>query len=51
MAFIIKRGKTYSVVYYKGKKKDRKQIWESGFSYVKRNGVIPPRLSLVKVVL
>ena len=29
MASIVKRGKSYSVVYYVGKK----QLWESGLSY------------------
>lgn len=33
MASIIKRGKTYSVVHYEGKGKDRHQVWESGLSY------------------
>lgn len=33
MASIVKRGKTYSVVYYEGKGKDRQQVWESGLSY------------------
>ena len=33
MASIIKRGKTYSVVYYEGKGKNKQQIWESGLSY------------------
>lgn len=33
MASIIKRGKTYSVVYYEGKGRNKQQIWESGLSY------------------
>ena len=33
MASIVKRGKTYSVVYYEGKGKNRHQVWESGLSY------------------
>lgn len=33
MASIIKRGKTYSVVYYEGKGKNKQQVWESGLSY------------------
>ena len=33
MESIIKRGKTYSVVHYEGKGKDRHQVWESGLSY------------------
>lgn len=33
MASIIKRGKTYSVVHYEGRGKDRHQVWESGLSY------------------
>lgn len=33
MASIIKRGKTYSVVYYEGEGKEKHQIWESGLSY------------------
>lgn len=33
MASIVKRGKTYSLVYYEGKGKDRHQVWESGLSY------------------
>jgi len=33
MASIIKRGKTYSVVFYEGDGKDRHQVWESGLSY------------------
>jgi hypothetical protein len=33
MASIVKRGKTYSIVYYEGEGKDRHQIWESGLSY------------------
>lgn len=33
MASIVKRGKTYSLVYYEGKGKDRLQVWESGLSY------------------
>lgn len=34
MASIVKRGKTYSVVYYEGKGSNRHQIWESGLSYL-----------------
>ena len=33
MASIVKRGKTYSVVYYEGEGKNRHQVWESGLSY------------------
>ena len=33
MASIIKRGKTYSLVYYEGEGKERHQVWESGLSY------------------
>ena len=33
MASIIKRGKTYSIVYYEGEGNDRHQVWESGLSY------------------
>lgn len=33
MASIVKRGKTYSVVYYEGVGKKRHQVWESGLSY------------------
>jgi len=33
MASIIKRGKSYSIVYYEGEGKSRRQIWESGLSY------------------
>ena len=33
MASIVKRGKTYSVVFYEGVDKDRHQVWESGLSY------------------
>ena len=33
MASIVKRGKTYSVVYYEGEGSNRHQIWESGLSY------------------
>lgn len=33
MASIVKRGKSYSVVYYVGKGKNRHQEWESGLSY------------------
>lgn len=33
MASIVKRGKTYSVVYYEGEGKNRHQMWESGLSY------------------
>ena len=33
MASIVKRGKTYSIVYYEGEGKDRHQVWESGLSY------------------
>lgn len=33
MASIVKIGKSYAVVYYEGKGKDRRQIWESGLSY------------------
>lgn len=33
MASIVKRGKTYSVVYYEGTGKNRHQVWESGLSY------------------
>lgn len=33
MASIVKRGKTYSVIYYEGKGKSRQQHWESGLSY------------------
>ncbi len=29
MASIVKRGKTYSVVYYEGEGKKRQQKWES----------------------
>ena len=33
MASIVKRGKSYSVVYYQGTGKKRQQVWESGLSY------------------
>lgn len=33
MASIVKRGKSYSVVYYVGEGKQRQQVWESGLSY------------------
>ena len=33
MASIVKRGKTYSIIYYEGAGKDRHQVWESGLSY------------------
>lgn len=33
MASIVKRGKTYSVVYYEGEGKNKRQVWESGLSY------------------
>lgn len=33
MASIVKRGKTYSVVYYEGTGKKRQQKWESGLTY------------------
>lgn len=35
MASIVKRGKSYSVVYYKKTKNGKKteQVWESGLSY------------------
>ena len=33
MAFIVKRGKAYSVIYYIGTGKDRRQVWKSGLSY------------------
>jgi len=33
MASIVKRGKTYSVVYNEGTGADRHQVWESGLSY------------------
>lgn len=33
MASIVKRGKTYSIVYYEGEGKNKRQIWESGLSY------------------
>ena len=33
MASIIKRNKTYSVVYYEGEGSKRQQKWESGFTY------------------
>ena len=33
MASIVKRGKSYSVVYYEGEGKNRHQVWESGLSY------------------
>ena len=33
MAAIVKRGKTYSIVYSEGEGKDRHQVWESGLSY------------------
>jgi len=33
MASIVKRGKSYAVVYYEGTGKNRKQQWESGLSY------------------
>ena len=33
MASIIKRGKSYSIVYYEGEGKNRHQVWESGLSY------------------
>lgn len=34
MATIVKRGKSYSVVYYKTKGKKKEQVWESGLSYI-----------------
>jgi integrase len=33
MASIVKRGKTYSIVFYEGEGKNRHQVWESGLSY------------------
>ena len=33
MASIVKRGKTYAVVYYEGEGKKRHQVWESGLTY------------------
>ena len=36
MASIVKRGKTYSVVYYEGEGKNKHQVWESGLSYSAR---------------
>ena len=33
MASIVKRGKTYAVVYYEGEGKSRHQVWESGLNY------------------
>ena len=33
MASIVKRGKTYSLVYYEGSGKERHQVWESGLTY------------------
>lgn len=33
MASIVKRGKSYAVVYYEGDGKKRQQVWESGLSY------------------
>ena len=33
MASIVKRSKTYSVVYYEGEGSNRHQVWESGLSY------------------
>ena len=33
MASIVKRGKTYSIIYYEGVGKDRHQVWESGLNY------------------
>lgn len=33
MASIVKRGKTYAIVYYEGEGKERHQVWESGLSY------------------
>ena len=33
MASIVKRGKSYSVAYYEGEGKNKKQVWESGLSY------------------
>lgn len=33
MASIVKRGKSYSVVYYEGEGKNRHQVWESGMNY------------------
>lgn len=33
MASIVKRGKSYSVVYYQGTGKKRQQVWESRLSY------------------
>ena len=33
MASIVKRGKTYSVVYYEGTGDKRQQKWESGLTY------------------
>lgn len=33
MASIVKRGKSYAVVYYEGEGKNRHQVWESGLSY------------------
>lgn len=33
MASIVKRGKTYSIVYYEGEGAKRHQVWESGLSY------------------
>lgn len=33
MASIVKRGKTYALVYYEGYGKESHQVWESGLSY------------------
>ena len=33
MASIVKRGKSYAVVYYEGEGKSRHQVWESGLNY------------------
>lgn len=33
MASIVKRGKTYSLIYYEGDGNNRHQVWESGLSY------------------
>lgn len=33
MASIVKRGRSYAVVYYEGVGKKRQQVWESGLSY------------------
>ena len=33
MASIVKRGKTYSIVYAEGDGEARRQVWESGLSY------------------